>query len=311
MVKNKKYIALIGLGAIGSPLAHLLYKKYNDDFIILANSEIAANLRKQPIYINGCAFSPKIVTPDETINRKIDVVFVCVKNYSLKSALDTIKPLIDPDTLILPLQNGLYSYDFFRANLDSNVILEGYAKGPNTRIFENNIVYQNPGEYHLGKHNQDYKQYADKVYTLLKNADIPCKLEKDIRHAIWKKMMLNVAGNALTALTELDYLMFKNSVQAQQICRNVMDEYVLVAEKVGVKITNEDIEEVLCYFLEYNKSKHTSMLEDVLNSRETENEYIAGYIYRLAKEHDVDTPHIFMLYALMKIKEDVYLGRLR
>ena len=33
-------IALIGLGAIGTPLAHLLWKKYCDDFILLADDEI-------------------------------------------------------------------------------------------------------------------------------------------------------------------------------------------------------------------------------------------------------------------------------
>ena len=131
------YIALIGLGAIGSPLAHLLYQKYSDDFILLANREIASDLKKQSIYINGRAFSPRIETPDDSLDRPVSILFVCVKNYSLQSALDTVIPLIDKDTLILPLQNGVYSYDYFRKNLPENVILEGFAQGPNTRIFDN------------------------------------------------------------------------------------------------------------------------------------------------------------------------------
>ena len=304
------YIALIGLGAIGSPLAHLLYQQYGDRFILLASKEIAEELNKQTIYMNGEAFSPRIVIPDDSIEKHIDIVFVCVKNYSLQSACSALRPLIDDKTLILPLQNGVYSYRYFREAFPDNVILEGFAQGPNTRIFENNIVYQNPGEYHLGKHHEDFKEYAQDVFSLLREAGIPCKLDDDIRHSIWKKMMLNVAGNALTALTGLDYRMFKKSDSAQQICRSVMEEYATVAGCEGITISQNDIEDVIRYFVNYSKSKHTSMLEDVLNKRETENEYIAGHIYRLAEKYGVDTPNIFLLYSLMKIKEDVYLGRL-
>ena len=306
----KGFIALIGLGAIGSPLAHRLYCRYKDRFILLSSEEIARELKKQPIYINGSVFSPRIVTPEDKLDQPVSVVFVCVKNYSLHSALNTIAPLINSDTLILPLQNGVYSYDFFRNHLPENVILEGYAQGPNTRLFENNIVYQNPGEYHLGKNHKDYKHFADQVYSLLKDADIPCELENDIRHSIWKKMMLNVAGNAITALTELDYLMFSKSQDAQVLCRSVMQEYALVAAREKIRITDDDINDVMAYFIGYNRSKHTSMLEDVINRRETENEFIAGYIYKLAQTHGIQTPFIYTLYSLMKIKEDVYLGKL-
>lgn len=310
MKKENGYIALVGLGAIGSPLAHLLYKKYGDRFILLSSEEIAQDLKKQSLYINGHYFAPRIVTPVDVIDKPIEVLFVCVKNYSLESAIDTIAPLIDSNTVILPLQNGVFSYDFFRKNFSQNVILEGYAQGPNTRIFENNIVYQNPGVYHIGKNHTDYKVYAQNVYSILKDAEVPCVFDEDIRHSIWQKMMLNVAGNALTALTELDYSMFKKSPVAQKICRLIMGEYALVAQKEGITITQEDIEEVMAYFVGYSESKHTSMLEDVLNKRETENEYIAGYIFSLAQKHGLATPYIELLYSLMRVKEDVYLGKL-
>lgn len=304
------YIALIGLGAIGAPLAKHLYSKYGNRFILLSDSEIAKRLKKQTIYINGEVFNPKIVTPDDTLDAPVDVIFVCVKNYSIKSAVDSIKPFVNGNTVILPLQNGVFSYSYFRNEFKDNVILEGFAQGPNTRIFENNYVYQNSGEYFIGKHNEDFKAYAEYVYSILKNADIPCKTDDDIRHLIWRKMMLNVAGNALTALTGLDYSMFKRCPEAQSLCNLIMREYAEIANAEGVSITDEDIEYVISYYTNYKNSKHTSMLEDVINNRQTENEYIAGYIKKLAEKHGINTPYINSLYSLMKIKEDVYLGKL-
>ena len=122
--------------------------------------------------------------------------------------------------------------------------------------------------------------------------------------------MINVAGNALTALTDLDYVMMKNSPEAQKVCRTIMQEYKFVAATEDVLITEADISEAIGYFMNYSKSKLTSMLEDVMNRRQTENEYIAGYIKRLAEKNGVHAPFIDMLYSIMRIKEDVYLGRL-
>ena len=104
--------------------------------------------------------------------------------------------------------------------------------------------------------------------------------------------------------------MIKYLDEIQKLCRDVMHEFRIVAEKKTIQISEEDIEDVMEYFLSYNEAKHTSMLEDVQNNRQTENEYIAGYIVRLAENYGVSVPRIEMLYRLMKIKEDVYLNNL-
>lgn len=302
-------IGLVGLGATGAPLANLLFKTYRNRFALLSDECHAEKLRNGKLHINGESFDPRVLTSEDK-NETIDILFVCVKNYSLESTFQTLGQIINAKTIILPLQNGLFSYSFFRKSFPDNIVLEGFVQGPNTKKYGDDIVYQNPGVYHLGKNFSGYKEYAKSVYEVLINAGVPCKLEDDIRHAIWRKLMLNVAGNALTALTELDYIMFKNSQEAQKICRTVMQEYKFVAATEDVLITERDINEVMEYFLTYNESKHTSMLEDVLNKRKTENEYIAGYIKRVAEKNGVNAPFIDMLYSIMKIREDVYLGKL-
>jgi 2-dehydropantoate 2-reductase len=308
---NKGYIGLIGLGAIGAPLAEILYEYYGDRFILVSDEEHAARLRSGRIRINGKRFDPKVITPEDHRGEKLDVLFICVKNYSLESSFSGMDDLISGDTLLMPLQNGLYSYDFLRERFPENIVLEGFAQGPNTRIYDYDIVYQNPGTYYLGKNHADYRTYAVDIYELLKKAGVPCVLSDDIRHAMWCKLMLNVAGNALTALTDLDYVMFRNSPEAQKVCRTIMQEFRFVAATEDVLITAADIADVMEYFMTYKESKRTSMLEDVINKRPTENEYIAGYIKRLAEKNGVAAPFTDMLYSIMRIKEDVYLGRLQ
>lgn len=301
------YKAVIGLGAIGAPLSHLLWKEYKDEFILLSSEEIAVNLKKNDIFINGEPFSPRIITKKEELEKPIDVVFVCVKNYSLELTVECLKNILTDETKILPLQNGLYSYRYMKEQFPNNVVLEGFAQGPNTRIKGNEFVYEKSGTYHFGTSYQTYEKDARFIYNILNSAGIPCCWEENIQYSIWKKLMLNVAGNAMTAITEIDYSMMRKSTEAQKICIDVMREFQKVASFENVHITDEDIEDVMKYFLGYDKGKHTSMLEDVLNKRKTENEYIAGYVVKLAQKNKINTPLIELLYLLMKIKEDVYL----
>ena len=218
---------------------------------------------------------------------------------------------MDDDTVIFPLQNGVYSFDFFSKNFPNNIVLSGFAKGPNTTLCENGFVYQRAGCFHVGASRLEWRTTAQDACRLMKDAGVDCVYDDDVTHEVWKKFMLNVAGNAVTALTGIDYSQFKYCPTVQELCIGVMREFTEVARHKEILLDENDIEDIIKYYLSFNVSKHTSMLEDVLNTRRTENEYIAGYISRLAEEMGIATPMIDMLYRLMKIKEDVYMNRLK
>lgn len=302
------YISLVGLGVIGTPLAHLLYCYDKDNFALLADEIHADKLKKSTLYINKTVFSPKIFSNKDKLDKKIDIVFICVKNYSLEQTCKFLGDLIDCDTVIVPLQNGIYSKRYIKNIFPCNIVLDGFAQGPNTLRVPNGFVYQNAGAYCLGASTPDGIKYAEWTCKLLQTIGLDCIFDNDIEHAVWKKMMLNVAGNASTALTSIDYCMIKNSPEMQRVCRCVMNEFQRIAEKENILISQSDIEDNMNYLINYNEAKRTSMLEDVMNKRHTENEFLAGYLLRLANKHMISAPYIETLYLLIKIKEDVYMN---
>lgn len=306
-----KYVAVLGLGVVGSPLAHLLYKKYGDDFALLTSKDFLHSLTDNDLYINGELFSPNIFYKREQLKKEIGVLFICVKNYHIDGIIDFVKEMVDEDTIVFPLQNGVYSFECFSKELPRNTILEGFAQGPNTQILGgSSFVYQKPGMFHIGSSDYTKKEKARCVFDLLVSANVTAFYDENIQYQVWKKLMLNVAGNAITALTNIDYCMFKQSAETQELCRTTMREFITVALCKGINLTEKDIDEVMAYYLSFKVSKKTSMLEDVTNKRKTENMFIAGYISRIAKELKIPTPHIDTLSMLIKIKEDVYLGNL-
>ena len=302
-------IGLIGLGVIGTPIAHKLFKYYNNDFVLLANEEIKNSLISRDIQVNGDLLNPQVMSEKDCEKQdfSLDLIIICVKNYDLKSSFRDISPFVGSNTILLPLQNGIYSYDFFRERFPLNIVLRGYVQGPNTEVNPGGFTYQNPGELHVGS--EMFPRQAKVIVDLLRVAGTPIVFENNIKEMVWKKWMLNVAGNSVTALTGADYSLFKHHLDLQKICRNAMKEFLEVAQAEGVNLTEKDIDDIIEYYVTYSGSKKTSMLVDVLHERKTENDYLAGTVLQLAKKHNLSLPIISSFYYLMEIKEEVYMEK--
>ena len=200
-------VALIGLGVIGTPIAHRLYLSRNNHFYLVANKERKQKLLQKKIKINGDSFAPKIISDKTEIDGDVDLLIVCVKNYDLDASLSDIQNIVTEKTVILPLQNGIFAHHFLKKNFITNMILQGYVQGPNTERICDGFQYKNSGVLHIGSEKRP--DIAQKIHTQLISYDVEVVYEPDIQYMIWKKWMLNVAGNSITALTGADYSLFK------------------------------------------------------------------------------------------------------
>ena len=81
-----------------------------------------------------------------------------------------------------------------------------------------------------------------------------------------------------------------------------------MANAEEIPLSNEDIDDVIQYYVSYKGAKKTSMLEDVLHHRRTENEYLAGTLLKMAEKNHIPVPATETLYLLMKAKEEIYLN---
>lgn len=299
--------ALVGLGVIGVPIAHRLYKEYGNSFFLIADDERRRKLQEKDIFINGDLFTPDICSAIDGTKREADLLIVCVKNYDLKTSLVDFAPFVCSRTVILPLQNGIFAVEFFKETFPENLVLQGYVQGPNTEKTAEGFRYKNPGELHIGS--SDHPDRALEAVKYLCNAGVPTYYENDIDKMVWKKWMLNVAGNSVTALTGADYSLFKLYPDLQTVCRSAMEEFVQIAQAEGVHLTSQDIDDVIEYYVSYVGGKKTSMLMDVCNERKTENDYLAGTALQIAEKHHLSVPIISSLFYLMEIKETVYMEK--
>lgn len=121
-------IAIIGAGGIGTYLAGLLARAGHELFLIGRQGPHLEAIRQSGLTVRTRGEEwciPMIATDDPTRLKPVDVVIVSVKQYDLEQAARNIKPIIGPNTMVVPIQNGVTSHETLQRILGPGHALGG------------------------------------------------------------------------------------------------------------------------------------------------------------------------------------------
>jgi len=122
----------------------------------------------------------------------------------------------------------------------------------------------------------------------------------DVKQAVWDKLLMNVAENAIGAITGLTMLEMGKSEECWKIMNSLVQEFDQVAKAEGLTF-NYSLTDKLKGNL--NMSHHPSMWQDLQNKKRTEVDAINGAISSLGKKYGIATPYNDMITSLIKIIE--------
>lgn len=105
---------ITGIGGVGGYIASVLCANY-DDVTLIARRKRKESLQTKGLVVHSDFFGDHTAHPavtDDPASAGIqDVIFVCVKNYSLEAALTAVLPCIGDDTIVVPVLNGFTYHD--------------------------------------------------------------------------------------------------------------------------------------------------------------------------------------------------------
>ena len=297
-------ISIIGAGCVGSVLAKHLYNAGNDVTLIAVGSR-ADKLSQNGLEINGEKYNIPVAKTDD---EKPDLLFVCVKNYDLEQACVDMKSFINKDTIIIPLLNSVSPTPTIQNLIPENRVLYGYISKIDAYRDKGEYKYNVPGEIHFGyAKNSTIDNELMRILNELRKSGFDAHIDEDMVRGIWKKWMLNVGANQVSALTEADYLQFAKIAEIENVLRLAMQELLIIACYENVNLSTDDVNETIKYLTTYPFPKRTSMLQDVLGKRKTEIDYISGDILKLCQKWNCPCPVNLTMYYLIKSKEKAYL----
>ena len=293
-------ILIVGLGAIGAIYASIFYdKKLN--LKILVDENRLERYKKEKTVINNREYDFEYILPND--NFKPDLILIAVKSDGFSWAKNNIKNFIGKDTIIMSLLNGITSEDeLFELYPKANILHSFYIGVASVRNGRN-ITFRGYGNLVFGAIDKRFLPYQNSAQKLFDKCDINYVISPDIKFDMWRKLMLNVALNEVTAGYNLNYGALQESPKALNLCENLMKEVQALAKFEGVEITESAKQEGMNIVMKQVPSAETSMLQDVKAGRKTEVDAFAGEVIKRAEKYGLDVPYCREIYTLIKDKE--------
>jgi 2-dehydropantoate 2-reductase len=305
-------IAVVGVGAIGGWIAAKLAIA-GEQVSVLARGDTLSLVRAEGLRLeeNGEELVAKIDAADDCDKIGIqDVVIIAVKAPALPKLAPELEPLIGPDTLIVPMLNGvpwwfieghpLKSVDpdgSIAAALPFEQIIGCVVHASCSRSAPNRIHVKHAERLIFGDPSGGLKR-ADEVSWLF-NFVPALTVTTEIRPAIWYKLWGNATINPLSALTRAT----ADKILADPECRAWMLEGMAELAAIGAAIgcpiseSGEDRMQVTARLGAFK----TSMLQDVEARRPIELEALVGAPREIARRMNIDTPALDRLYEVTRL----------
>ena len=297
MIKN---VLICGLGAVGITYANKLKDVCN--LSILANKDRINRYKKNPLTLNGESLNLNYVTPESKAEQ--DLIIISTKTNGLASAISYIKNFVGENTIILSLINGIHSEKEIAKTYGTNKVLHSYFIGHSAVRIDNNVLQDGVGKIVFGS---PYPENNNKILNLkefFESNNIDFEIPEDIIYSLWLKYTLNIFSNQTSAIMNLTFGDMKHNKYFINFAKNIIAEVASIAQKEGVNNTENLETDSLTFLSKMIDSGKTSMLQDILASRETEVDIFSGEIIKLGHFHNVDTPYNKILYEMVKIAEE-------
>lgn len=300
-------VAIMGTGGVGGFYGARL-AQHGVDVIFVARGPHLTAIRKNGLTVctidsdqDDIVVKPVTAVEDTSNVEPVDAILFCVKLHDTKGALDAIEPLMQEDTFIVTLQNGVESVGIIEKALGPGRVLGGSVYIVSNIREPGVIARSGPSErMEFAEPDGSISPRAEAFRDLCIDAGIDAHLKTDMNELLWRKFILLSASSAITALTRQPIGFSQQDPVAAEVVRAAIAETAAVARALGIGIA-DDIEEITYKTLNsiLSDEAKSSQLFDLELGKPLELEWLSGAIHGLGKETGVPTPVHTTVYAAL------------
>jgi len=300
-------IMVSGIGGIGGYIACIVSSHYDDVTLIARKARKQALLEKGLILhsqiLGEQHYRPKAVidTPSEAGIQ--DVIFICVKNFSLLEALSALKPCIDDHTIVVPIMNGVDHCEVTDKFLKTGYVIDAliYLTGSYEPDFS--IVQKN--DYAKVVIDSPYDIQNELVRSILNQPPgLQCVIADDMESEVWQKYITNCAYNVITAYYKCTTRGLLTPPSRLHEFHVLLEEAYAVGLAKGVHLP-EHMDQIIFDRMTKHRGldSTSSMGRDAIAGKQTELETFSGYLVRTAHALGVPVPLSEHIYEEMKARK--------
>lgn len=232
-----------------------------------------------------------------------DLVVIATKAFDVEAAAHAAKAIVGPDTVVLPIQNGLGSAERIAAILGDGRVAIGVAGGFGASIVRPGHVHHNGWELlRLGERKGPATGRIRRIARVWEDAGFRVQAYDDVDQLVWEKLVCNVCFSGTCAILEHTIGEVLDDPAAWHVASSCATEAYEVARTRGIRLDFDDPVAYVRAFGEKIPGARPSMLLDIIAGRPTEIDVINGAIPRVAKEIGLAAPVNETVTALVKAK---------
>ena len=291
-------IAVMGAGAVGCYYGGMLARA-GHEVILIGRAQHVAAVRRDGLFMDTKSFQEHVPLQAATDASGIEgaqLVLCCVKSTDTEIAGRQMKPHLAPGAVVLSLQNGYDNAERLQAVLGHEVMpavvyVATEMAGPG------HVKHHGRGELVIGPSTE-----SEELVKSFGAAGVPVQISANVAGALWAKLIINCAYNALSAITQMPYGRMVQGQGMADVMRDVVDECLAVAGAEGVSVPR-DIRVAVRGIAVTMAGQLSSTAHDVARHKPSEIDYLNGYVLRRGAAHGIATPVNRVLHAVVKLLE--------
>ena len=293
-------IAIVGSGGVGGYFGGKLAKAGFDVTFVARGAHLRA-MQSGGLTVKSILGDFEVPTVKATSNLHeiagCDLLILAVKAWQVSSMALELKEVLNADSVVLPLQNGVMALEELREHLPGGILLNGLCK-----IFSK---IESPGVIShfgitptilFGEPDNSLSARVLAIKQMFDTAGIYSEIPADIRAETWKKF-IPICVSGLLAITKTTYGELREISETRQMMIGLLHEIYELSQKIGIGIETDFVEKSVAVIDTYPYETTSSLTRDVWNGKPSEIEYQNGTVVRLGRQYGVDTPINRFVYS--------------
>jgi 2-dehydropantoate 2-reductase len=297
-------LVVIGAGGTGGYFGGLLARAGEEVSFLARGTQLEA-LRTHGLSVKsrlaGTFSLPVHATSEPQEIGPVDLVLFCVKTYDTGAASGGLHLFMGPETVVLPIQNGIDAAEQLGREVGAQHLVGGVAY-VTSQIESPGVIAQTAGagSIELGELAGGQSERTGRLQQVLRHAGIRAELPPDIRVTLWEKFLFICAFSGVTALTRLPLGQVLAYQETSELLKAVLKEGEAVSRASGITLPVDIVERSYATLQALEPEAMGSMAFDLLAGRRLEIEALNGTMVRLGKEHNLSLPFNSAIYAALK-----------
>jgi 2-dehydropantoate 2-reductase len=297
-------ILVIGAGAVGGYFGGRL-AEVGRDVTFLVHPRHAEDLRKHGLRIvsphGNATLSPKLLLAEELAGA-YDLILLCVKAYSLDKAIKDFAPAVGPDTVILPLLNGMRHLEVLSSHFGEKPVIGGVCRIAADVDKDGRIVQlTNIQQLVYGERTGGNTARLHSLHEIMQGVNFEGILSDEIVQAMWEKWVMLASLGAATCLLRGNIGEIAATPHGANLGRAILGEAAAIAAACGYPPGAEFLLRTEKMLTATGSTLTSSMYRDMAGNGRVEVDQILGDLVERGSRLSVGTPLLEAAFVQLKI----------